>query len=293
VTHSNGKRAFTLIEMMVTIAVLGIVMSLLAIIYVDMAETMRKNTSRANALETLTVVANRISTDIRNIAVNHGYMDKKVYRLVGLNGEGNNKFVNSLEKKHGNLSEPPNDLSDRLHFHGYTQNDSLQPSPSSSGDASDRVYYAHWINGEKSGNPKSELKNRYGILRRQVTHPQGKVGTGGRRNGELIPYMNGDPTPKLDLNQSSTIHTGAEVLGANIDYFSVRYFDGTNDVWRHCWDTANVKCNHPGDDGGKMPDVIQFAIRAYDRLANDEPNSDELITPIWYQTAISTKGLSN
>ena len=292
---------FTLIEMLVTIAVLGIVMSALASIYSTMADGMMNTTARASALEGLTLAANQVASDLRNIRYNASTADTNPFHLVGVNPDGT--FENSKNTAHNNLGTDPNDHSDRLHIIVNLRDSQLRPGNM----ASERSYYAYWINGEASPKAKPAFclegydslakrctgRGRYGLLKRRSTHARNDV----RTSGSLIPlienYESGDsvPAPLEDLNQDDTNYRGTEILGMNIDYFSIRYYDSQNSTWQTCWDTTDSSaCGHSGDNNGEFPTVIQFALRAYDRRANQASfPEDDLMEPVWYQTAVTIR----
>lgn len=288
----RAEDGLSMVEMLVTLAVLGIVMTMLASLYWNLTDTMRRNTARAEALETLTILSDDLYTDLANLAVNHDVMDTKPYRLVGIDGDGT--FENSTHDQHPDFSETPNNLSDRLHLHVYYSNSQISNDLSGANPAAAlRVYQSYWINGKGSDHVKSELQNRYGLLKRRRKLNRNDRST--KINGKypVIPVLEDELTPLLDLNTSSSSHVGTEILGLDIDYFSLRYYDLENDTWRNCWDTANQlsSCSHPGDDEGALPSVIQFAVRAYDNQINQDPDTTEAMTPVWYQSSVSLKTL--
>ncbi len=270
------QRAFTLIELLVTVVILSVVTLLLATFYVNMAESMQHQTARAKALESLTIVASSISDNLANLANNSDVHNADPFQLRGIDGDG--QFEQSTQQQHPNLSGTPNDLSDRLHFFPHYENSLV-----SGNRASQTVYLAYWINGEGSDKTKSGLKGRYGLLLRRATlkHDERTDDSLCGAGYPVVPIVDGNCAPVLDLNQSGTNHQGVEIIGVNIDYLSFRYYDSENDVWENSWNSESK---------GYYPSVVQFAVRAYDHRVDENPNSDDLMTPMWYESAVSLKG---
>ncbi|MFB6344286.1 MAG: hypothetical protein ABEK50_00730 [bacterium] len=284
-------------EMIVTLAVTSVLLLSLATVYSIMAEGMIATTSRSGAIEELNVAASQITSDLRAISRTPSRSDTTVLALQAKNLDGG--FRNQGDTPHQELDDSgadydPSEDADRLHVHSYYSDDQITIDRM----ASERVYFAYWINGETSNKHYSGMENKYSLLKRRAIHSRSDLYA---KQG-LVPYMvdyaeeteDNDtvPTPLLDLNQRNTNHKGIEILGVNVDHLSFRFYDPVNDTWQQCWDNLSTMdiCDHTGDDNGKLPSVIQFAIRAYDERANnDSISSEEIMDPVWYQTAVKIK----
>jgi prepilin-type N-terminal cleavage/methylation domain-containing protein len=268
---NQDKNAFTMIEMMVTIAILGIVMSLLASVYVQMAETMRLNTARANALESLTIISNSMLGNLENMATNNE-INGSPFSLVGVDGDG--KFENSTTDQYPD-NFTPKAKSDKLHFFTNLPNNLVGGE-----NATQHFYMLYWIHGQ-SDKFRSALKERYGLLAlRQGLSREDRVE---KISGEypLVPVVNNNLTPLDSVDEADG--TTPSILGLYIDYLSFRYYDpkDDSDPWKNSWDSKSK---------GYFPSLIQFAVRAYDSKVEESPNADDVMTPMWYQSAISLRG---
>lgn len=280
-TRISSPRGFTMVEMLVGMAVLGLLMAGMAQFYSTFVQASRQSRAYASIDENLTLVMEKMTSTIQTAAKVGRAPGKNPYELIGIDGDG--KFVSSGDTAHKTLagsSPTPNDYSDRLHFHG------LQPmklSRRNMGKQSDRVYYAFWINGEGSPTPANALRNNWGIMMRKRYHT-------GSDTLPRYPTKNDALSPVLDLNKGSTVLDSVpenrinNVLGRNIDYLSFRYYDPKQNRWENEWDTA-------GSEDGRFPAAVQVAIRGYDYRANQSAvTTDQTVPPQWHSTTISLSG---
>lgn len=274
-TDSDG---FTLIEMMVAMAVLSILMIGMSQFYAQFVTAARQSRAYSSIDENLTLVMGKMTESLKSAARVSRAPGENPFDLVGVDGDG--KFVSSGDTPHQTLSavSMPNDHSDRIHFHG------LDPMRLRDLDhLSDRVYYAFWINGEGSDVTMPKLENTWGIVMRK-SYDNGK--------NNLVPHYpkkTSDPSPELDLNSSSISFGGPHehqnfVMGRNIDYLSFQYYDEKSETWTNSWDTL-------GPDEGRFPTAVRVAIRGYDyRADNAGVNSRRTVPPRWHQTTVTLSG---
>lgn len=270
----RNDSGFTLIEMLVSMAVLGVLLVGMAQLYTGMTRAARRSQSYANIHENVTLAANEIGNRLRSVARNNNLIDTGGFEFVGIDGN-DGPFSNQPSTPHqdinSDLGDYPNDLSDRLHFHSLMSNRELDNSY-----LSERVYYAYWINGENSPKPKSELEARWGIMVRRNPHT----------SGDTLPESGGQTTPLLDLNESGTNHLRVSPLTINIDFLKFRYYDAETDSWYESWNTVDPS-QFP-NNSNRLPAAVQIAIRGYDDRANEPGISPEqTVEPVWYQTTVS------
>lgn len=267
---------FTLVELLVAVTLLSLLVGSLVSLFVSVRSTLAQARARDRMVETLTLLVHQMGADLRNVARNGSTHPTDPFRLVGRNGEATPRYVNDLTTAHPELSTNPARHSDRLHFHALNRDSRIDFGSDPGASASERVYYAYWVNGPASRRPLPSLGDRWGLLKRTVQHRRSD-----RAVGSMLPLLDGRATPQLDLNGSTTDFTGARVVGLYVDYFSVRYFDPENDRWVHGWDTDRR--------GGDLPSAIQYALRAYDPRTHRSPGPDNPVRPLWYQTAVDLR----
>ncbi|MFB6345507.1 MAG: type II secretion system protein J [bacterium] len=268
----TDRRGYTLVEVLVAMAVLGIITVGLARFYIRLTEATQYTSSYTTINENLSLAGNQIAHRLRALANNNDLQDRSVYEFVGIDGS-DGSFSNQPQTPHNNLTTNPNEHSDRLHFHARLGSDQIDHSTALK---SNRVYYAYWINGEDSPKPKTGLTDRWGILERSKKHTI----------GETLPRYGTDDelTPVLDLNQSNTGHSNVGILAFSVDFLKFRFWDAKTGDWKENWNTVDPGKFPTTDD--RFPSAVQILIRGYAKRANGS-NITNLVTPVWYKTTVS------
>lgn len=254
---------FTLIELVVSMAILGIVILGLAQLYTSVTLASHKTAATSAIHRNVSFALNQIASRLRSAANNRSSLNRVDYKFVGFDGDPGG-FENQVNTPHQQLvsSNQPNNVSDRLHFHGFLDDATLDDPEL----RSNRVYYAFWINGEGSENTKAQLKGRWGILVRRIKHQDA---------GTVLPSL------LLDLNESGTSHTSVDPLALDVDFLKFEFYDSENKVWVEEWDSRTL-------DDNRFPSAVRVAIRGYDDEANETGTSNRrLADPVWLQTTVS------
>lgn len=279
---STGREdGFTLIEVLVATAILSTLVVALAQFFVSLAQTTHTMRSRARINENVTLALHKIMGDLNNTPDN-GSRVGGVFEFIGVDGDGT--FEDETETPHDSLSNPPHKLSDRLHFHRLASDFEIRQNSLKT----ERVYTAYWVNGENSPVTKDELRERWGILRRNWFHEE----TDG---SPTLPTQGGNVSPLTNLTQSSidlSTSANVRVLVPGVDYLSFRYRDsrgtcGCTDDWCNEWNTTDDTICPKNDPTNRLPGRVQVAIRGYE--TSDYP-SERKLTPKWFRTTVSLGG---
>ncbi|MFB6344604.1 MAG: PilW family protein [bacterium] len=275
----RDEKAFTLAEMMVSMAALGILMMGLAQFFVNFYRAAQQSRSYSTVDQNLTLMTDKIAATLK-AAAQGGAPSESPMQFVGVNGDTPTGFINSGDTAHDELVDDslPSDHSDRIHFHA---NISPKEFSSTSEYVSDRVYYAFWVNGESTPhNVKSEFRNRWGVLMRKDYHNRGDTAH--------VPVYDNVTSPKLDINTNDESHSQVDPLGINVDYLQFTYYRAADDKWYQSWNTTDSS-KFPADN--EFPDAVRIAVRGYDSRANETSVSDRVtVPPQWRTTTVSLRG---
>lgn len=273
---SRSPGGWTLVEVLVAVAAVGLISASVGVLFTAMTGTLRATDSRSRILENLSLAAERIAGDLRDLARTNPTVSGARFHLVGIDEDGT--FENRLSSSHASVATARHNW-DRLHLHVLDPDIRLSGSCGSGGVCSERVYHAYWINGPGSTNTVSGFRDGPGLARRRIRH---------KTPGETLPLLNGSRSPVFSLdNTDGADRTGAGPVAFRIDYVSFRYFDPASSRWVNCWDTTGSaprpsSCRPPS--ANRLPAAVQFALRGYD------PRDDtSRVPPLWYETTVDLR----
>jgi len=261
--NKGNEDGFTLIEALVTTAVLGILSVVLANIVSQVTTAATKQESLSSLLTNLNIAGNQIIDDLRS-ANRNSQLSGSTYRFLGVDGDGT--FETQTTVSHESLAVSSGEDVDHLHYHNLYSNLELDAHLSKSDPAdesvSERVRLDYFLCAPVATSCSySPLGGERGVMKRRERHDKEHLDT----DGVAVPPINPDI-----MNTS-----GANPLAFNVDYLSFRYYDneegGGTGSWSNSWDSVSKN--------GDFPDAVEFAMRGYDPGGN--------IPPQWYRGVVA------
>ncbi len=279
-TSGRATEGLTLVEVLVALAVTGLLVGSAAMLYTAMIDALRTSDAGFRMLENLSLAGERIAGDLRRAARRNPTAPGGTFHFVGIDEDGT--FENSLGDPHRDVVRSRANW-DRLHFHTLDPDVRLTGSCGSGGVCSERAYHAYWINGPRSTRTVFGLTEHTGLARRRIRH---------RTPGETLPRLDGSRSPVFSLdNTANPDRTGAGPVSFRIDYFSLRFFDPASSRWVNCWDTTGSAprpsgCVPPSTD--RLPAAVGFALRGYDPAGNTAGDEHDP-KPTWYERTVDLR----
>jgi prepilin-type N-terminal cleavage/methylation domain-containing protein len=254
--HTGEERGFTLVEALVSVAVLGILSVVLAGIIRQVTEAAMSNRSLGKMFTNLNMAGNQIVDDLRSAARNSFVSGSKL-RFKGVDGDG--KFETTTTIPHDDLGITTGQDVDYLQYHNFYSNQELDagvgPRSEETASASERVRLGYFlcVPGSEACS-YSVLGGEMGAMKLRERHSHEDMDSD---TGYVAPPLS-DGIPER-MGPSSP-------MALNVDYLSFRYYDNETETWSNEWDSDSK--------GGQFPDTVEFAIRGYDPSGN--------VSPHWY-----------
>ncbi|MFB6226949.1 MAG: PilW family protein, partial [bacterium] len=213
---NRSESGITLIELMVTLVISGILAAAMVQIIRQTSEAMKTNRKISNVLDNLRSASQLITNNIRTVGRSADDSGAE-YRLIGVDGDGD-EFEDSDTETERVLSGPNN--ADHLHLHAEFPHEA-------SGDT--RLFCIYLNDGTHRflEDSDGDGNNEWGVLKRDTWVDRDDY------------FSDGDDYNAVNISKV----TGDTPIGYNIDYLSFRYYDadhGGSGQWFNAWNSHDT-----------------------------------------------------